>query len=56
MSSLTRTIQRAYKRGRFYNKRGSMLGIKNPKDKCLIARKRREDAKKAIVSFATING
>lgn len=43
MSSFTRNIQRALKRGKFYRGRGSKLGVKNPRDKTLLARKKREE-------------
>lgn len=46
MSSFVRNIQRALERGRFYNGRGSKLGISNPQDKALLARKARENVKK----------
>ncbi len=50
MSSMIRTIQRTitrkmlnHKRGRHYMGRGSKLGVKNPRDKALIARLAREE-------------
>ena len=43
MSSFTRTIQRALKRGKFYKRRGSQLGVTNPKAKDRLARERREN-------------
>ncbi len=49
MSGFVRTIQRTVKRARNihctapnYMGRGSKLGVKNPKDKALLARLRRE--------------
>lgn len=42
MSSGLRNIQRALQRGRFFNGRGSKLGVKNPKAKDKLARESRE--------------
>jgi hypothetical protein len=50
MSSFIRRIERALKRNENgtpnYMGRGSKMGVKNPKDACLLARKVREDKKK----------
>lgn len=43
MSSFTRTIHRTTMRKRHYHHRGSKLGVKNPRDKALIARLAREE-------------
>jgi hypothetical protein len=47
MSSLVRRIQRASKRQIYHLRRGSMVGVHNPKATDLLARKAREERKKA---------